>query len=690
MKHSILITSLNGRDAREGLQYFCFSDGEKNMYCDALTSAEAGSKFILANHSIDLILAFGSKSSYDDGDDLKTMLLCEGQSLYESDNKDMSSYGLYRYRLAEFLDEVNAEIQDVRELLDEDQRNSAAAFIKQYFNETVNTDGNHKFNRFFDRLVREDDLRADMESRVYEAAMEAGADPEKYLEWIRNYIYYEFKDTSKMQLLDCNEDVQIRFVSSGDSDDDEQSFTDLLIRNIENIHTVTDYKAEEVDVYLCLQNDNTRDTFVLTSLMETIKSMPASHIKVQKMVLSDSPSDEMTVMISDDTGKLGVYDILSATRAFLRYGKTDMFLDFRNEAGLTNPDIDRVLYAMRNIDIGISLCDITDIERGIVRLREFFSEDYEIKGDTFAEQYFNVIARGIREDYGPLLNGEEIEFIELAKWAYRKGFWQQALTLIESRAPRDFVKKGIFYYCDSEETKPDIVAKFGKLQFEMKSFEKYKLDDVEHYYIKLYNRWNAPRARDSREAELELAKTRVGEIDRYEDDFITAHSICPDHDALTNLLFAYYHLSTVRNNINHAADEFGGFASIKPDSDVSERMNLIKQATEYFIHCYEIVAGLISEIERPNVVIIQGSEVSDYAKSLRRPRDDFRSKDGDRRDDRRDDHRSGGDGGRRDDRRDDHRHGGDGGRRDDHGPKDGGDHGFEEGGDHSAEEGGEH
>ena len=41
MKHRIMITTLRKRDITEGLQYFCFSDGEKNMYCDALTSAEA-------------------------------------------------------------------------------------------------------------------------------------------------------------------------------------------------------------------------------------------------------------------------------------------------------------------------------------------------------------------------------------------------------------------------------------------------------------------------------------------------------------------------------------------------------------------------------------------------------------------------------------------------------------------------
>jgi hypothetical protein len=166
-----------------------------------------------------------------------------------------------------------------------------------------------------------------------------------------------------------------------------------------------------------------------------------------------------------------------------------------------------MLYAMRNIDTGISLCDITDIERGIARLKEIFNEEDQITGDSFTEKFFNIIVQGIRQDYGPLLSKDEIEFIDLVKWAYRKGFWQQTLTLIESRAPRDFADKGIFYYCDSEENREEVVEKFGKLYYDLKPFEKYKLDDIDHYFTKFYGRWRAPHPKDSREFQLEFAKT---------------------------------------------------------------------------------------------------------------------------------------------------------------------------------------
>ena len=620
MKHRIMVTSLRKRDiVEEGLQYFCFKDEEKNMYCDALTSAEAASKCILANHKIDAIIVFGSESSYDQGDDMRSLSLQEGNCFYNANVDEMSSFSLYRYRLAEYLDEINAEIQDERDLLDEKQKKEAEKTIRQFFSEKSRTCGLHKFNRFFDNLVRDDDMREELEEILYESAHEIGIDPHDYVRWARSYIYHELKETSKMQLLESNEDVLIKFVSTDDDIDDENTFTDLLINNIENISSLSDYADEEGEIFLCMQNDNARDGFVMMTLMETIGAISNYHTHVVGMVMADAPSSAMAETITNDAGKLGVYDLLSATKAFLRYGKTDLLMDFREKSGLHNSRIDQMIYAMRNIDTGISLCDISDIERGIARLRDIFSENYRFTGNSFAEKYFNIIAQGIRQDYGPLLSGDEIEFIELVKWAYRKEFWQQTLTLIESRAPRDFVDKGIYYYCDCEEDREEVIEKFGKLYYDLKPFEKYKLDDIDHYFIKFYGRWRTPHPKDSKEYQLKYTKVRIDDLDTDDSEVIRAHTICPDKDALRELLFAYYYLGDVRNATNHAADEFSGFISVMDDSDVSARMNLITQVIDYFIHCYDNVTDLISKDKADaEIVRIETSELADYAKVLRK------------------------------------------------------------------------
>ena len=60
-------------------------------------------------------------------------------------------------------------------------------------------------------------------------------------------------------------------------------------------------------------------------------------------------------------------------------------MDYWEKAQLKNPKIDRIIYAIRNIDFGISLCDITDIERGIKSLRSVIRNDLPIGGETVIE-----------------------------------------------------------------------------------------------------------------------------------------------------------------------------------------------------------------------------------------------------------------------------------------------------------------
>ena len=619
MKKRIMITSLKDRKDRGEINYYYFNDGTKSMYIDALTSTEAGCKYILSNYNIDMIITFGSESTYDVGDDVKSMPLDEGKLFYAVDNNKMSSYSLLRYRLAEYLDDINAEMMDESEVLNPDEQKIAKKFVREFMNKTDSVNGKKRMNKFFNVLASDEELRKSFTAEIYTVSEKNKIDTDRFRKWVLHYLYKEYIEYGKMHLLDGNEDVAIRFLSSGVSEDNGLAFADLLIQNLSMISYFTDSDdVDEVELYLCLQDDNVKDTFVLTSLIEMIKSIPTSNVSVSKIVMTDSYSSNVALQIYDDTEKYFLSDLISGVKAFLKYGKTDMLLDYKENLGLKNSEIDGILYAMKNIDTGISLCDISDIERGIRSLRQYFAGQTRLKGNNFAEKYFNVIINAVKQDFGPLLTKEKIEFLDLVKWAYRKGFWQQTLTLIESRAPRDFIERGIYYYCDSEESKEDVINKFGLIYYNLKPFEKYKLDDVAHYYVKFYSRARVGRKDDSKAYQLEYAKARVEEIGLESDEIIKAFSLCSDKDALKDLLFSYYYLGDVRNATNHAQDEFSGFMSIMEDSDISERMNLIKHSVDYFIYCYEKVIGLIDDDEKvKDIHKIETADLVEFAKKYR-------------------------------------------------------------------------
>ena len=611
MKYRILITPLYGVGGK--LHYYYNVKDDRASYCDALLSAEASCKYVLANHRIDEIITFGSKSTYDRGDDLKSCVLKEGSTFYATDIEKMSTYSLFRYRMAEYLDEINVEEQDIRELLNENQQKDVIDFVKAYFRK-FNSDGQKRFNRFFDHLMQDAELRNDFINSMDDAIPDFDNARQAYKTWTFQYLYNELKDSSKLELLEGNSEVKIRFVPVGN--DGIGTFVENFTRMMKEFDSAAGRNT--VEIYMCVQSDDASDTFVMMNLMNLIKAMPETNLCITRIITTTRNPDGIVSEISDDTEKFAISDLLAGIRAFLRYGKTDLLLDYWNMTGIHNSDIERLLYAMRNIDIGISLCDISDIERGIDTLRGLFREKRNLGGSAFAEKFFGMIAEGIRQDYGPLLRTDDIEFFDLVKWAYRKGFWQQTLTIIESRAPKDFVTKGFYYYSNSPSCSESVISILGQIHFDLKPYEKWKLDDIDHYYIKNYSRGRAVRKGDPRANMMELAKLRESELDETDPGIIRAHTICHDREAIRNLLFGYYYIGDVRNSTNHAEEEFSGFSSIMQDSDVGARMNMIKQSIEFFIHSYEVVASLVEQSgETADLDIVTHEQIVEYSKTLK-------------------------------------------------------------------------
>ena len=626
MKYSIMITSLFGGKARPELDYYYTEDSERTQYCNALLAAEASSKYILAKHHIDEIITLGSKSTYDPGDEMKQMVLRERSSFYSSDVNSLSTYSLLRYRLAQYIDEIRIEEQDTRELLSEEDQRRVKDFCRAFYRDHIQPDGNTKFNRTLDALRRDIELRTLFLDEFVRAMPEVADAPDRYKQWTLNYLYDEMKDSAKLELLEGNEDVKIRFIPTGKMG--SLSVADKLAGEFNML--VSNSGGElDIELYICILSEDASDSFALMNLMEIFKTLSNSHIKIKKIATALPLADEFANSITDDTELYSISDLIAGTRSFLKYGKTDLLMDYWKKQGTENLYIERLLYAMRNIDVGISLCDINDIERGINSLRNIFAEGDFVPGDDLVERYFDIIIDGIKADYGVLVTGDTINFIDLVKWSYRKGFWQQTLTLIESRAPRDFVNRGIYYYLGSEDDRDKVVRILGQVYYDLRIFEKYKLDDVSHYFIKFYGRARTDRAGlsgDGIPVQRAYAALRSSDMDVEDDDIIKAQTLCPDREAVSNLLFAYYVAGHVRNTTNHAEDEEDTFE--RRETDVSERMNLIRQTIENFISKYDQVLALMPE-QDPEIPKVSNAEIRAYAQTLK-PRYG-RSYDGNRR-----------------------------------------------------------
>ena len=613
MAYSILLTSLCRSSKDEPVRYYGAKMGNKQFYCDAMLTVEASAKYVLARQPVDEIIALGRKLTFDKGDDGRLIALREGKTFYTADMNKLSTYSLFRYRIAQYIDELKIEQQDLMELLSKDEQEKITAFIKKFYFDTA-TDEFRKFNRFFDELAQDEEQFKRFKTELEAAIPEAHADIGRYIAWIKNYLFNKYRDTNKLVLLEGNENVKVRFIPTRLGDDGK-----LPVDNILQLVNAVTEGHDEVEIYVSLHGDDPTDNYVLMNVLDIIKTIPDSNITVKGIITTLDEDNKMVGTISDDTESYNISELVAATKTFLSYGKADLIVDYWEKYGSHNERIESMIYAMRHIDAGISLCNITEIENGINKLRALFSDDLAFGDSDYYSRLFTIISEGVKRDYGPLLEGDSIDFIELVKWAYRKKFYQQSLTLIESRAPVEFVKRGFYYYCDNPDDADDVINKFALIRADLKSHEGYVMEDIEHYFVKYYGR----RRLDNRR----VRGPRVYGLLRYEDldeespEIIKAYTKCEEKESVKNLLYAYYHIGEVRNKTNHAEESSMEDSRLIYDpNDVSFRMSWIIESIEYFIKCFDICNGMV-HVEEGEIPLVSAQDVRFKANAIRHERE---------------------------------------------------------------------
>ena len=615
MAINILLTTLFPAGKDEPLRYYYATEGEKRLYTDALLTVEATTKYILSEHHIDEILIFGRQTTFDAGDNERKLGVEDGKSFYKSDINELTTYSLFRYRLAQFIDDLKIEQEEFNQLLTPEEQDKAEAFIRGFFAKTDPDNPHKKFSRFFDRIVKDAALYEQMKKELMERVPAASDHLALYLAWIRNYLYLNLKETSKVEILDGNEQAKILFYPT-EVDETGKPPIDVLLKLT---HEIASFEFETVNLYVAMNNDNVADNFLTLCVMDLVKTLHSTKINLEKVYTTTNAHYRVAGMIRDDTYSYNMAELTSAAKVFLRYGKVDMIIDSWQHSASKNPQVEKMIYAMRRIDNGLALCSIGDIEKGISDLRTLFQMGFDLSAADYNSKLFILMSEGIKEDYGRLITADDPNFIDLVRWAYGKGFYQQCLTLIESKAPADFVERGIYYYCDDEANKKHVTDLFALKRLGLRNFEFWKMGDIDHYYLKYYFFFKAPSNNVSNQRAN--ARTLVSILDNENPEMITACSACDDRNALEDLLFAYLHIGWVRNETNHANDSYREPETLFPkDSDISYTLIKIDESIRYFIQSYDKVFDNVKD-KQPVVIHISEEEVKAAARNLPKPED---------------------------------------------------------------------
>ena len=609
MAHNILLTSLSAMENDLPLRFFSAKNESGPEYTDTILDAEAGIKTVLSRYDIDKIVVIGAVGSYGEDEDLEPVSLRQGRKLNTTDKASASTYGLLLDRLTKF-----AEGEKEEESIPEEVRDKLINFIRDFTEQNPDLK-NKEFNRLFDELAQNDQLYENFRTMLFEACPEFGDNPGYYKQCVKEYLYSALEPSLKMKMLPANEATSVCFIPDVEFEDSGR-----WVDNMMNAEKSITEDEEEVNLYVTLNSDDAADTFIVLNMLDILLSMPESKVQLKKIFTVRSLQKCMAGIIRDDTEGFGVTELFHAIRAFLKYGKADMIEDIWKRSGESNESVADMIYAMRDVDVGLSMCNTAEVERGILRLRELFRSEKFWRESGYYGVLFSLIAESIREDYGVLLEGDgNINFIEMVKWAYRHQFYQQTLTLIESRTPENLVNSGIFYYCNDEDHKDYVLRQFAELRMKLRPQEYFKMDYIDHYFIKSYDRGKR-RERDEN-PQRAYAALRIKSIGNRNPSVITGFTACESRETLLDALYAYYQVGYVRNQISHAETSTIEKKNAEASgSDDISALSWMKESIEFFIESFEKAKEEVQG-KNPKIIIITADEVRKLSESMRNNRE---------------------------------------------------------------------
>ena len=603
---NILLTSLSPQGDRKSHRYFSFEKNGQARYCDGLSVAEAGAKYILADVDIDEIIVLGAGRTYDEGEELKHVILREWSDYTVTDTADLSEYSFLQYRIAQFIDGLDMEAIDVLEDMDPARGEELLKALAK-FCDGIADQPEYRPDRVFHMLAQSEPLFNRMIAELPPMT-------EKELLWLERTIYTKCADSMKLVCREDNNDIGICFIPTSRAD--TQNY--VPAENVSQIVSVIkSYDAENINIYMDMQGLASTEGYTILAMLTMLSNDVHSRIHISEIITTHFRAGMFAGRI--DNREMMRYDInklVSGMSAFVQYGKVDEIMAYWKSRNIENKHVDSLLAAMRYIDEGISMCNTSDLETGINCLKYVFQNTPKEELKEVESNIFRILEDTIKPDYGKLLEGDSLDPVELVRWAVRKGFYQQSLTIIESRIPRDMVSSGIYYYATDDESRAKMMEEYNKLYWESAPKDRWGFDDLAHYFIKFYGR------NQIREAHVLASGDKQRDFARFRIDALTeapnmkkAYSVLSENlPLLENVLYVYYNLGDIRNKVNHAEERpVMAFTELDLNAE-NENLKMVREGLEFFLNVYDQARAYIKEhcTEAPAVVQIAKEEFREY------------------------------------------------------------------------------
>ena len=219
---------------------------------------------------------------------------------------------------------------------------------------------------------------------------------------------------------------------------DEERFVPITI----NVNSPFEGIQDVINTLRTIQNSEKELTLYLDTHgglrgVQRILEATVSLLKVENINVEEAFSIEFSnsqKLISLETENMKIFDFVSGINEFLACGRADTLMNYINSQKKIPAYNKSFVNAILDVTNGIQWCCVPAFETGLKTLKTYFDNQKPASSNTSEHEtsYLEIYKNDIKQDYKNLLSTTSTVIDEI-NWCLQKGFYQQALTLIESR-----------------------------------------------------------------------------------------------------------------------------------------------------------------------------------------------------------------------------------------------------------------
>lgn len=531
---NILMTTLGHNNKDREMAYYVYDDdnGEK-AFCNGVSVAEAGTKYILSQHKIDEIIVVSDSKAINNQDDISKRCFKDININDLPDSSGLSEYGFYQYRIKQYLEGKDIEFDSIINDVSDEFLKEHLAKVKEIEDSCgVRINGEHFMDcvrgiePYYSKF-KEMKSMSSHESFVYQCGISFSKIPSRYL----------------MYPLEVNKNINVRFMEFRSND------IGLFGNEYEDvIKQLSLIQDDDIKLYIDLQGFDFGDAFSLYNVISILSESLEYKIELAGIIQSNFDPVLPMNIIKNEWKRYEIQKLLVAIYEFLNYGKSDELCKYWNKTQNKSKCVNDLLIGIKYVDEGVTFCNIEILRYGISIIKEAIENN-----DDSCDVGYILMKDLIVKDYGKMLEGEAASIPALLKWTVDKKMYQQALTIIESHVPSDLVNRGIFYYAKDDAEIDKVAETLNVLFWNEINRCRYVFSDIDHYMLKNYGRQFINNRQRKDAIELDLADFQVRRIHNTSEDVLMAYSDFEDEKMLRELLWQYYHIGNLRNQVCHAS-----------------------------------------------------------------------------------------------------------------------------------------